>query len=85
MTTKIRRFLKSNENHSNYAKRAKNFGLEYISIANIKKYFEDDWEKLIESSNQRFNWEYITQSLIRGDIMEMSCIQFQDIINELQR
>ena len=82
MTTKMRRSFKSNENRFNYAKRAKDFGLEYISIANIQKYFKEDWEKIIESSNERFDWEYITQSLIREDLMK---IQFSDIIDELQR
>ena len=48
MTTKVRRSLKSNENRPNYAKRAKDFGLEYISIAIIQKHLEVDWEKLIE-------------------------------------
>ena len=83
MTTKMKRCLKSNENRPNYAKRAKDFGLEYISIGKIQKYFMKDWEKRIESSEQRFNWEYITKYLIRSDIMEMCHKQFDDFINEL--
>ena len=30
------------QNRPNYAKRAKDFGLKYISITNIQKYFEKD-------------------------------------------
>ena len=84
MTTKMRRSLKSNENRPNFAKRAKDFGLEYISIANIKKYFKEDWEKIIESEEQRFNWQYISRSLIRRDLMDMR-LKKSDIMRELQR
>ena len=37
MTTKMIRSLKSKQNRPNYAKRAKKFGLEYISVAKIQK------------------------------------------------
>ena len=79
------RSLIRKQNRPNYAKRAKDFGLKYISIRNIQKYFDRDWEKRIESSEQRFNWEYIAEYLIRRDIMEMSHLQFSDFINELIR
>ena len=85
MTTKMRGSFRSNENRPNYAKRAKDFGLEYISIACIQKYFKEDWEKIIESKEQRFNWEYINRSLIRGDLMDMKSTQFSDFTNELRR
>ena len=85
MTTKMRRCLKSKQNRPDYAKRAKDFGLEYISITNIQKYFVKDWEKLIESKERRFTWKYIADYLIRRDIVEMNCTQFRDFINECRR
>lgn len=82
MTTKI----KSNANRPNYAKRAKEFGLEYISITNIQKYFEEDWEKKIESSKLRFDWRYIFRSLNSNNtIHEMENGQFQKFLEVLGR
>lgn len=85
MTTKMRRCLKSNENRPNYAKRAKDFGLNYISIMNIQKYFTEDWEKLVESSKQRFDWKYITRSLIRNDVKKLNHRELFKVIGELEK
>ena len=81
----MRRSLKSNLKRPNYAKRAKDFGLNYISITKIQKYFKKDWEKQIESKERRFTWEYITRNLIRREVFVKSIIQFSDFINELIR
>ena len=77
--------MTSTKSRPNYAKRAKECGLQHVKILQIQRYLIEDWEKKIEMSTEKFNWDYVVKHLFKKEVYEMEKKQFDKVVKDFKR
>ena len=85
MTSLVKRYLKGSESRPNYAKPAKECGLQHVNILQIQRYLIEDWEEKIEMSTEKFNWDYVMKHLVKEEVYEMERKEFDKVIDDFRR
>ena len=85
MTSFVKRYLKGSESRPNYAKPAKECGLQHVNILQIQGYLIEDWEEKIEMSTEKFNWEYVMKHLVKEEVYEMERKEFGKVVDDFRR
>ncbi|KAI6657285.1 hypothetical protein LOD99_33 [Oopsacas minuta] len=79
MTSIKKRCLQNSDIRPNYAKTAKECGMEHINILKIRQYLKDDWETKIESFKGKVDWKYLIRCLFKIDIYKLSRRGFKKV------
>ena len=85
MTSLVKRYLKGSESRPNYAKPAKECGLQHVNILSVQKYLIEDWEEKIETSEEKFSWDFVVKHLVKEEVYKMEREEFKRVVNDFKR